>query len=426
MADVKRVGRFFLCVVGVWGSFFIWGLLQERITTRPYEVNGEMKVFRSPFVIGFLQAFLSLAVSVAMWLFPVLFSSSHPTGGNMTLPADSAIASPTSPGGADMCGNVNKGVEGRSTKSITSFKGLMYTLCDWRKFTASSYRAIVSIGLTMTFGAPFGYAAIRAGMPYPIMITVKLGKMIPIVVVSTLVHRIRYPPIKYAITALITAGVVWFAMEDDAASGDTKGKKAASAADYAPIFGTLLVIINLFMDGFTASSQDVLIKTLHIQGNTLQLLSNVSCAAWTLAALIAFEFMPANKYTAPELSGALAFFTAAPDAFYEVVLMALLNAVGQVFIFQTISHFGTLTLTAITVTRKTGSVFLSIFMNGHVLKTNQFCAMGLVLAGVALETYDSIMGKKKKGHGHGHSHGHGKAVSASPVAGTVAEKKKQM
>eukprot|EP00744_Colponema_vietnamica_P010643 GILI01015028.1.p1 GENE.GILI01015028.1~~GILI01015028.1.p1 ORF type:complete len:398 (-),score=49.56 GILI01015028.1:290-1483(-) len=392
-ADGKRIARLLFCVTGVWASFFIWGLLQERIATMPYVVDGRPQKLRAPFVISYCQALFSVIVSISVWLAPALFAGAS-EGGAMTLPTDRAA---------------ELGADAKEQSLLPprhhhhhhhhkhhAKKPLIHTLCDWSKFTRDSWLSVVSIGFTMTFGAPFGYAAIRSGMPFPVMMTVKLGKMIPIVVVSTLVYRVRYPMIKYVIAGLITAGVIWFTFADSAESPHAAVKEAG-ASTYVPIVGTILVICNLFMDGFTSSSQDVLVKTTQAHGNPLQLLSNVSCLAWTGLSLIVFEFLPFNHYTTPELSTALHFFAQAPDALYELVLMALLNAVGQVFIFQTITHFGSLTLTAITVTRKTGSVFLSIFINGHTLHFDQFCAMGLVLAGVALETYDSVKGKKKHG-----------------------------
>lgn len=394
--DSKRLARFLFCVSGVWASFFIWGVLQERISTHKYVVDGVPQVFRSPFVIIFMQALFAFLVSVCVWLGPALFSG-RTVGGDMKSFSDEKATDEhkSDPKTATQ----HKPNHHHHHHHHKHPKSLIASLCDWNKFTASTWRSLAFIGFTMTFGAPFGYAAVRAGMPYPIMITVKLGKMIPIVVISTFVYRIRYPVMKYIIAGLITAGVVWFTFAGDSAGGHgSKGhgaKQGQSFSTYAPVIGTILVLINLFMDGFTSSSQDAVVKTTHTHGNPLQLLSNLSCLVWSLVSIVAFEFLPENEYTTAELSAALHFFSQAPDALYELMLMALLNAVGQVFIFQTITHFGSLTLTAITVTRKTGSVFLSIFIHGHSLALDQFCAMGLVLAGVALETYDSIKSKKK-------------------------------
>lgn len=64
---------------------------------------------------------------------------------------------------------------------------------------------------------------------------------------------------------------------------------------------------------------------------------------------------------------------------------AACGAVGQIFIYYTLSHFSSLLLVTVTVTRKMLTMMLSVLWFGHRLSGMQWVGVGLVFGGVGAE-----------------------------------------
>lgn len=85
---------------------------------------------------------------------------------------------------------------------------------------------------------------------------------------------------------------------------------------------------------------------------------------------------------------AVAFLAAHPQAARDVALFALCGAVGQNFIFATISQFGSLACVTVTTTRKLANILLSVAVNRTPLRAEQWGAVALVFAGLAWNIRD--------------------------------------
>lgn len=97
------------------------------------------------------------------------------------------------------------------------------------------------------------------------------------------------------------------------------------------------------------------------------------------------------------------FCLANPVIFSKILKFAVCSAVGQSFIFYTISNFDPLVCTTVTTTRKVFSVLLSIFINNHPMSTESWLGIGLASLGILSELQD------KGGKGHGASEKKAKA-----------------
>merc|ERR1712178_436979 len=71
-----------------------------------------------------------------------------------------------------------------------------------------------------------------------------------------------------------------------------------------------------------------------------------------------------------------------PDIFIAIVKFAVCSAVGQAFIFYTISAFDPLVCTTVTTTRKVFSVLLSIFTKGHQLNGQGWGGISAACVGI--------------------------------------------
>lgn len=68
-----------------------------------------------------------------------------------------------------------------------------------------------------------------------------------------------------------------------------------------------------------------------------------------------------------------------------ILAYALLGGLGQLFIFETIQHFGSLTLVMVTVTRKLFTMLLSVVVFNHTLSAGQWTGVAVVFGGIGVE-----------------------------------------
>lgn len=94
---------------------------------------------------------------------------------------------------------------------------------------------------------------------------------------------------------------------------------------------------------------------------------------------------PIPPSTETELNSAIGFLSRHPEALKNVLGFAACGAIGQLFIFYTLSRFSSLLLVTVTVTRKMLTMLLSVFWFGHSLSAGQWLGVGLVFGGIGAE-----------------------------------------
>ena len=79
------------------------------------------------------------------------------------------------------------------------------------------------------------------------------------------------------------------------------------------------------------------------------------------------------------------------------MLYSACGALGQLFIFDTLEHFGSLTLVTLTVTRKLFTMVLSVVVYNHSLTFGQWVGVSMVFAAIGIEAqYKRKGGLSKK------------------------------
>lgn len=91
----------------------------------------------------------------------------------------------------------------------------------------------------------------------------------------------------------------------------------------------------------------------------------------------------------------MSFLMAYPESLLDVVLFGICGSVGQLFIFFTLSKFGSLLLVTINVTRKMFSMLLSVAWFQHPLTFGQWMAVVLVFGGIGMDAHFSRQAKLK-------------------------------
>ncbi|KAI8608795.1 UAA transporter [Chytriomyces sp. MP71] len=321
-----------ICIAGIYLCFLTWGVLQERVTTKEYG-REDTGVPRKFTYFIFLNVVQSMIASIVAFVY-------------------------------------------------LSVRGLTVSLPS-----APLRNKFIQLAFISVCAAPFGYASL-AYIDYPTMILGKTGKLVPVMLMNIVLYGKSFPLQKYLVVALITAGMSMFMLMNP------KGHKKDKTADIpllSKLWGITLLSINLLLDGVTNSTQDEIFRTFRsVKGTHMMFFMNLfSTAIMTL-------FLVGSDPFTGELSGALAFAGMHPQVLYDILLFGLCGALGQCFIFHTIEQFGAMILVTVTVTRKMGSILISVFLYGHHLVLGQWIAVLIVFLGIFLESF------AKGGHG-----GHG-------------------
>lgn len=268
--------------------------------------------------------------------------------------------------------------------------------------TRSILPAMILVSVTSSLASPFGYASLKH-VGYITFILAKSCKLLPVMALHVSVFRKRYPLYKYAVVALVTAGVAVFTLYHPSSS-----KKASKSlrADASPAWGLFLLSINLLFDGLTNSTQDYINSSFApYSGSQMMSAMNLVSTALTSAYLLSSPFIAQSPLgaifgirasAAGELQSALAFLSRHPSVTKDILLFASCGAIGQVFIFYTLSKFSSLLLVTITVTRKMLTMLLSVVWFGHRLSLGQWVGVALVFGGVGAEGVIGRWEKQKK------------------------------
>lgn len=225
--------------------------------------------------------------------------------------------------------------------------------------------------------------ALANGLSFPVATLAKSGKMAPVMAGSLLLGGATYSFREYIQVAAIIGGTAIVSM------GKKKGGSSSSS-----LMGVVYIVGSLVLDGVTAGFQKRLKAETAKAGVKPK---PYDFMFWTnlFMCLTAIVF----AFGLGEFSSGLSFCTSNPEILSKIVKFSLCSAVGQSFIFYTISNFDPLVLSTVTTTRKIFSVLLSIFTKGHSLSTTGWSGIALACGGIISELQAKASGKKKS-HSH--------------------------
>lgn len=269
---------------------------------------------------------------------------------------------------------------------------------------------LLLVSISSSLASPFGYASL-AHIDYLTFILAKSCKLLPVMFLHLTIFRKKYPLYKYCVVLLVTLGVATFTLHHPG----TSKKVAASAGKQqsgSSLWGIFLLSVNLLLDGLTNTTQDHIFSSpklyTRFTGPQMMVAQNVLSTVLTAAYLLVMPHLsqsgvlhnllpiPIPPSTETELYSAISFLTRHPEALKHVLGFAACGAVGQLFIFYTLSRFSSLLLVTVTVTRKMLTMLLSVFWFGHSLSAGQWLGIGLVFGGIGAEAVVQKQEKKAK------------------------------
>lgn len=194
---------------------------------------------------------------------------------------------------------------------------------------------------------------------YPVQVLFKSCKPVPVMFFGVVLGK-KYPMKKYVNVAIIMTGVALFM-----GGGTSTSKKDMGSAEATTLMGGLLLTLSLCFDGATGAYEDKLMAVNNVE--PFDLMFNIQLGK----SLISF-------ITLVITNGLDDFFRTISEGGFTLVLLGVTGALGQVFVFVTISKFGALNCALIGLVRKILSLILSFVLYGHTM--NGFQTMGLMLA----------------------------------------------
>mmetsp|Transcript_21837 Transcript_21837/g.26545 ORF Transcript_21837/g.26545 Transcript_21837/m.26545 type:complete len:341 (-) Transcript_21837:224-1246(-) len=327
--------RLLICCAGIYFFYLYYGILQEKIY-RPDEKDGSKFEFTF-FLLG-IQCFVNFLVAVIM----NLFAGAHKGSKQLN---ERASTSPLL--GFPLFRNHS----GTFWIALISFSYLLAMTCSNQALMYVSY----------TFQA-----------------LAKSCKMVPVMLANVIVGGKRYSFKQYLCVSLITAGVVLFRF-----AKSTKGASFAGSSNY----GLVLLAASLVLDGFTSSNQRLF--TGEFKPTTHQMMLQMNM--WSLLFLF-----PILLVTGQGVEGMM-YLLPRRQLQLDVMMFSLCSAMGQNFIFYTITGPGPLVCTTITTTRKFFTILASVLLfPGNSLNSKQWLSVAIVFVGLFIELQDKYSAQKAK------------------------------
>ncbi|KAI6660899.1 Solute carrier family 35 member B1-like [Oopsacas minuta] len=200
---------------------------------------------------------------------------------------------------------------------------------------------------------------------YPTQVIGKSCKPIPILILTTILAKRSQPLKRWLAVGCIVLGVIMFNLF-----------KPGKSINYSMSIGDVFILISLLFDGLTASFQEVI----RAKYKTNPYLLMYELNKW--AVIILFPFILFGEGFA-----VVQFTFKNPEVIPMVLAFCFTSAIGQNFIFVTISNFGPLTLSLITTLRKFFTVLGSIIVFGHMFTIYQKISVGVVFTGILMDSW---------------------------------------
>jgi adenosine 3'-phospho 5'-phosphosulfate transporter B2 len=249
------------------------------------------------------------------------------------------------------------------------------------------------------------YEALRF-VSFPVQTVCKASKVIPVMIMGTIIHRKPYSTRDYLSAFIITFGVASFGLIQSGytyghmisllvsgANGDDIDKSESFSPlgisnhmTTSSITGGILLISYLALDSFTSNWQAHLFQEHKLSTFQVMLGINIFSTFFSIVSLIQNG----------ELFPGMEFLLHHPDALTHTLLMSFCGAVGQLFIYKTIAEHGAIVFNIISVTRQLLSIVISAIIFGHSITFQAWIAVFITFGGIIYRNMGSSTNNKKE------------------------------
>ncbi|EDW68225.1 adenosine 3'-phospho 5'-phosphosulfate transporter 1 [Drosophila virilis] len=238
------------------------------------------------------------------------------------------------------------------------------------KYSYASFSNIMS--------AWFQYEALKF-VNFPTQVLAKSCKIIPVMLMGKIMSKAKYESYEYVTAVLISLGMIFFM------SGSSENNKVSGVTTLTGIF---LLSMYMVFDSFTANWQGSLFKSYGM--SSIQMMCGVN--------LFSSIFTGASLSMQGGFMDSLAFATEHPKFVFDMVVLSICSAVGQLFIYHTIDVFGPVVFTIIMTVRQAVAIMLSCFIYQHSISVLGIFGVLIVFLAIFLRVYcnQKLRAKRKR------------------------------
>lgn len=229
------------------------------------------------------------------------------------------------------------------------------------KYSYASFSNIMS--------AWFQYEALKF-ISFPTQVLAKSCKIIPVMIMGRIVSRNKYDFYEYIVAGSISVGMIFFM------SGSYDQSKQSPITT---ITGLFLLALYMVFDSFTSNWQSEIFRTYGI--TSIQMMCGVN--------LFSSMFTAASLLVQGGFSDGIAFASDHPKFLVDCIILSISSAIGQLFIFFTISNFGAVVFTIIMTLRQALAIMLSCLIYHHQISPVGIFGIIIVFFAIFLRVYCS-------------------------------------
>jgi adenosine 3'-phospho 5'-phosphosulfate transporter B2 len=200
---------------------------------------------------------------------------------------------------------------------------------------------------------------------FPVQMLGKSSKMVPVMGWSMCIGGKKYAALDWMVALVVTLGCTMFLAGGEVSSAKARSEGTMTSLTAATL-GLLLMLGYLASDGFTSTFQEKLFRDHRVSTYNQMFWVNASAVLLSAGLLFGGGFVES-----------LAFAQRHPWFIVDAIVLSCSATLGQVFIYQTIFHFGALVFAATMNARQLMSILISVESQNHPVTVVQ--TLGIVL-----------------------------------------------
>lgn len=255
--------------------------------------------------------------------------------------------------------------------------GLYITIAEQPRNTIPFYKYSYS-SFSNIMSSWCQYEALKF-VSFPTQVLCKASKMIPVMIMGKVISGKSYPYSEYFVAIFLSFGTSLFLLSHH--SDHSLYNKPTT------VVGLFILLGYMIFDSFTSNWQSALFKEHKMSSMQMMFGTNVFSSLFTFCSLI-------------QTGGffhSLSLMTLHPQLLYQVFVLSMTSATGQLFIFYTINNFGPIVFVIIMTTRMILSIVLSCIIYKHALASQAIVGVVIVFLAISYRTFLKFRASKEAG-----------------------------
>ncbi|RWS09187.1 adenosine 3', partial [Dinothrombium tinctorium] len=334
------------CFVGLQSSYLWWGVLQEKIMTTEYTIS----LFRPT----------------------LLNNSSHIESGDQ-------IARKIHFRDSQFLVLVNRILAFIFALVAIILSAKLFKKPNYSPLTRSKVYSIAPLyefvfcSLSNILSSWCQYEALKF-VNFPTQVLSKACKILPVMLMSQVVSGKKHATLDYIFAISISTGMCLFLFSNPK---NVKNNDVEEMSYYKLFDGLLVLALYLTFDSFTSNWQGKLFEKYKI--STLQMMAAVNF----YSIMLTFTSLTEQG----DLIPALKIIFSSSQLTKDCIMLSICSAIGQLFVFFTISTFGAIVFVTIMTLRQALAILLSCIIYGHSLTTVACIGISIVFITLFVQTY---------------------------------------